>query len=445
MKKMVISMKTQWLLLVMVLLLTGNTVSQAQEAQTSKPNIIIILADDLGYEAIGAYGGVSYQTPNIDQLAGDGIQFMNAHANPLCSPSRVKLLTGKSNVANYVHFGNLPQHETTLAHILKNAGYKTFMAGKWQLANQNGQTPVDAGFDETCIWDLRQQEKGSRYKDPKLHIRGGELQTYKGKYGPDLISQCAHDFIRERGDQPFFLFYSMLLTHKPFIAPPGSKAGNHQGRFHDMVGYMDRMVGQLLDLVEAEGIAEQTMIWFIGDNGTDHEIHSKLSDGRSIGGGKGHTTSNGTHVPFIVRWPGHIKAGAQTGQIIDFSNIFPTLEEITQQSHQLQPQYGPSLLGLFTGTKTTLQKDWVYIHYDPAKDTRELSFWGNRHHDPRVATYAMTIEYKLYADGRFYKLSNDLAEKTPLPVDSLSAAQQQVHASLSTVLEKQGSWDADGQ
>ena len=402
------------------------------------PNIVLILADDLGYETIGAYAAASYKTPNIDRLAADGMQFMNAHANPLCSPSRVKLLTGKSNAANYIHFANLPKGESTLAHLLKQAGYRTYMTGKWQLANQDGQTPVDAGFDSSCIWDLRQEEKGSRYWDPKLHIKGEELQVYKDQYGPDLIQQCALDFLAEDDERPFFLFYSFLLTHKPFTSAPGSNAFKHQTKFHSMVEYMDKLVGQLMKSLDDKGLAENTLVLFIGDNGTDHEIHSKLMDGRTINGGKGQTTNTGTHVPFIVRWPGNVAPGSSFVPIIDISSVYPTLETVSHQAQTLTPQYSPGLFGVLTGNPESFDKDWVYIHYDPAKDHKEINFSGITHKDSRAATYAMDLIYKLYDDGRYYDLRVDSQQKQVLSLENLTDQQKQHYIQLKKVLERQG-------
>ena len=159
-----------------------------------RPNIILIMSDDLGYEAIGVDGGSSYKTPVLDGMASNGIRFDNAHVQPLCTPTRVQLMTGKYNFRNYIGFGLLAPDEVTFGHIFSDAGYKTLISGKWQLYSYNppeefpearnkGQRIEDAGFDEYCVWHAHHtEEKGSRYKDPIIYEKGEYLKDTAGKY-----------------------------------------------------------------------------------------------------------------------------------------------------------------------------------------------------------------------------------------------------------------------
>ena len=141
------------------------------------PNIVLIVADDLGFETVGAYGGTSYGTPNIDALADAGMRFDFAFSNPSCTPSRVKLMTGKYNLRNYVRFGHLSPGETTIAHTLAQAGYQTMVAGKWQLGGTGGQLPEEAGFDEHLVWNFAGVSDGndSRYDGRNQEGRQAEL------------------------------------------------------------------------------------------------------------------------------------------------------------------------------------------------------------------------------------------------------------------------------
>jgi len=153
------------------------TLSPAHAMQKSQPNIILILADDLGVETIGSYGGESYQTPALDRIASEGMRFENAHAQPLCTPSRVKLMTGKYNFRNYKHFMYLDPSETTFAHSLKKAGYRTMISGKWQLVDNGiddveGMLPQHSGFDDYFLWQVRRENAGSRYWGPRITDNG---------------------------------------------------------------------------------------------------------------------------------------------------------------------------------------------------------------------------------------------------------------------------------
>ena len=158
-------------------------------ADIRPPNIVLIMSDDLGYEAIGANGGTSYATPFLDGMAATGARFENAHVQPLCTPTRVQLMTGKYNFRNYIGFGLIAPEEVTFGHLFSNAGYKTCISGKWQLHSYNppdempemrskGQKIEDAGFDEFCVWHPHHtEEKGSRYKDPIIFENGRYLEN----------------------------------------------------------------------------------------------------------------------------------------------------------------------------------------------------------------------------------------------------------------------------
>ncbi|MGC3996329.1 MAG: sulfatase-like hydrolase/transferase [Anaeromyxobacter sp.] len=172
----------------------GLTVSAA----SAKPNLVLILADDLGYETVGANGGTSYKTPVLDKLAADGMRFTRCFAQPLCTPTRVQLMTGLYNVRNYIHFGALETSQITFGNLLKKAGYATAIAGKWQLGREV-DLPQKFGFDESYLW--QHTRRPARYANPGIEHNGKELDFSKGEYGPDLVNDFAIDFITRKKDQ----------------------------------------------------------------------------------------------------------------------------------------------------------------------------------------------------------------------------------------------------
>src|SRR5206468_779457 len=178
-----------------------------------KPNVILILADDLGYETVGADGGTSYKTPALDGLAAGGVRFTHCYVQPLCTPTRIQLMTGQYNVRNYVDFGWMDPRLQTFANFFKASGYATCIAGKWQLG-RDVNLPRKFGFDEACLW--QHTRRPGRYKDPGLEINGKEKDYTKGEYGPDLVNDYALDFITRNKSRPFCLYYPMMLTHAPF-------------------------------------------------------------------------------------------------------------------------------------------------------------------------------------------------------------------------------------
>ena len=213
-------------------LLAGAASAQMLHGADNRPNIVFILADDMGYECVGAYGS-TYSTPNIDRLAEEGIMFTSAYSQPLSTPSRVELMTGKYNHRNYCEFGFLNHDQKTFANMAKEAGYSTCIAGKWQLGANSG-LPEHFGFDRWCLWQLNyaRSEEAERYADPLIEADGTLIDGGLDSYGPDIFEQYIESFISEQGDTPFFVYWPMALVHDPFTPTPDSEswAGNPEGR-----------------------------------------------------------------------------------------------------------------------------------------------------------------------------------------------------------------------
>ena len=397
---------------------------------TDKPNIILIMADDVSWEAFGCYGGQDYRTPNIDALAEHGIRFQHCYSTPICTPSRVKLMTGQYNFRNYTHFGYLNPRDKTFGHLMQAAGYKTAIAGKWQLnglynslpGSQDSQRPLKAGFDESYLWQVTTGKQvkaggGERFWSPPLE-RNGKLQTAEdnaGKYGPDLLCDFLCEFMDRNQNSPFFVYYPMLLVHDPFVktpdtigdAPrtqaankaPKSKAAQ-KANFVAMVEYMDQIVGRLVAKVRDLKKLENTIIIFTGDNGTNTRITSNWR-GQSITGGKGGMTDMGTHVPLVTAWAGTSPEGKVSNDLIEFTDFYPTLAQAAGMSlSNDDPIDGRSFLPQLSG-KSGSPRDWVLTHYQP--------YWNKQ-----PGQFVRTQELKLYRDGRFFRIPADLLEKNDL-------------------------------
>ena len=380
-----------------VLLLAG-CLGPASATPESPPNVILILVDDLGSEAIGCYGGTSYETPRIDALAAGGMRFTHAYSQTLCTPSRVKLMTGKSNLRNYVHFSILDPTERTIGDLAKEAGYATAVVGKWQLYGAKhygdwmgkGTHPRDAGFDNWCLWQVA--ELGSRYADPTLEV-DGELREY-------LL-----DFAAEHQSEPFFIYYPMALTHEPFVRTPDSKEGklSKQDRFADMVAYMDTIVGRIEDGLGKLGLRENTLLLYVTDNGSPRPVRSWVGS-REVKGAKGSSTDAGIRVPMIASWPGTIAPGGVCDDLVDLSDFLPTLAKVFRFELGLKwPIDGRSFLPQLLGERGDPRKVLV-IYSNPRPGEGR---------NPRVR-FALDHRYKLYDDGRFYNTKYDPDEESPL-------------------------------
>ncbi len=402
------------------------------DLQAGRPNVVLIMADDMGYECVGANGSQFYKTPNLDRLAAGGIRFEHAYSQPICTPSRVQIMTGRYNGRNYVRFGFLHPKEITFGTVMKQAGYRTCVAGKWQLKG-GFEGPSQFGFEEYCLWQLTRRP--SRYPNPGLEINGKQLDYTNGEYGPDIVSDYLVKFIHKNKDRPFFAYYPMILPHWPFGPTPDSpkydpsnKAlwkNKNTGDFAGMVAYVDKLVGKVDQALEEAGVRQNTLLIFTADNGTYNKVVSPFQ-GRDYRGGKGSTTNAGTHVAMIASWPGTIAPGQVSQDLIDFSDILPTLAELGNaklpEDRQLD---GRSFLPQLKG-KTGNPRQWVACWYS-----------RNGIRQPgKVKRFARNQTYKLYQNGRFYKISQDLLEEHDLSSAEIDPSAAQVQTDLRKVLEK---------
>jgi arylsulfatase A-like enzyme len=419
--------------------LLGQLAASASAA-AAKPNIVLMMADDLGYECLSCYGSTSYHTPHLDRLAASGIRFTQAHAQPLCTPTRTQLMTGRYTFRNWKAFGILDPNETTFGHHFQRAGYQTCITGKWQLYSYNppdfepewrgkGMRPEHAGFHEYCLWhDAHTEDKGSRYADPTVNTNGRLQRQLHGQYGEDVFASFAMNFIERHRHQPFFLYYPMALTHSPFMPTPRSRAWAHGNRlqpsldnFKDMVEYMDEVVGRLVAHLERLQLRERTLILFYSDNGTDRQITSRLGN-RLIQGGKGLTTDAGTRVPLIASWKGVTPPGRVLNDLIDSTDFLPTLAAAAGfrlPSNQLFD--GHSFLPQLQGQRGQ-PRQWLFWHFDPRP--------GHDKEPYSLVRFARDHHFKLYDDGRLFDLRADSLEQRPLPAHAHAAVRRKLAAVL---------------
>jgi len=321
------------------------TVTTAPEA-VKRPNIIFILADDLGVGNVSCYGADNFRTPNIDALAMNGLRLDSCYASPLCGPSRALVMTGRyafhtGMTGNAAGPTLKPSNEVMMPTMLRTAGYVSGMVGKWaQLPLQ----PSDWGFDEYLrfaasgkYWNF--QKGGESYT-----LNGRKVPLKDGEYLPDRMHEFAVDFIRRHRDQPFYLYYAMSHVHNQIphaedqnhesvymLKTPDSDPGttNQFVLFRDNVSYMDKLVGKLVRELDDLHLRENTLIIFAGDNGTADPFYTQSTvGGKDLSGHKGTMLEGGALVPCIVNCPGRIAPGRQEKGMVNICDFFPTLAHI---------------------------------------------------------------------------------------------------------------------
>ena len=430
----------------------------------NRPNIILIMADDLGYECLSCNGGESYQTPRLDAMAAEGLRFTQCHSQPVCTPTRVQIMTGRCNSRNYWAFGSLHPKELTFGHVLKAAGYATCITGKWQLSGRGqrfpGTHPDQSGFDEWCLWELDEETRGSRYWNPTIKANGKLVQNTQGKFGPDIFCDYLLDFISRHKTKPFFAYYPMALTHGPTHPTPdtpgydpATKPKRDAKYFADMVNYTDKIVGRVLDQLEREGLAENTLVLFTGDNGTDKKLTSKFQ-GRVVQGGKGRKLDVSTHVPLIASWKGTLQSGQVCNNLIDFSDMMPTFCELATAQVPAGLRFdGVSFLPQLRGESGN-PKPYIYCFYEKGKydgdlpDSPDNSPVENSDVPVSEKKAAKQLRksqptrwvhdgrWKLLNSGSFFDLKNDPDERSPIPNSEAGREGESKRALFQRVLDE---------
>ncbi|MDP4611200.1 MAG: sulfatase-like hydrolase/transferase [Opitutales bacterium] len=462
--------------------------------QAKQPNVVFILIDDLSHYGVTAYGAnrissvqgffkdVEFETPRIDRLAEQGLLVEHAYAYPICEPSRIALMSGKNNIRNY-HFRK-SQHasDITFGDLFQRAGYETCIVGKWKQTRGTKEIPgekyiFEFGWDEFSCFDVTTE--GKRMIDPdivengkKMHYKGIDPITGRRYYGPDIFNRYALDFIERNQEKPFFLYYSMVLVHDEHTPTPdtrpkkvfdefdittktkfGHYTGDDRHFFPDMIAYMDKMIGNVVDQLERLGIADDTVIVVMGDNGTKEAFSHTLADGTVFLGDKGSNKEGGLHVPLILRSSGEIPAGTTYDGLVNLTDILPTICEAADIKHP-DPQSldGISFWKQAIGRNSSVHRDSIYTWFSGNQPSTSSEF---------VIEYAFSKDFKRYApdanypEGRFFDLRTDLFEKSGdrkveykqfwnkwhhsgLDLKNLTREQQAAFDELGKVLERKG-------
>ena len=414
--------KISYLLLFIVLAntLVVSAQNKKSKSKAGKPNIIFILADDLGIGNVSCYGADFYKTPQIDQLAKNGMRFNHAYTAPLCGPSRALIVTGRyafrTGAVNQDQTAQMDvSKEVMIPAVLKPAGYVSSMIGKWGQLPTAG--PSAFGFDDYIDF------KGSgvywnKGKKATSYIVNGETKPLKdNEYMPDLMHDHLVDFLTANKNKPFFVYYSLSHVHGEIQRTPDSKPDS-KDLYSDNIAYMDKLVGKLMSVLDDLKLRENTLVVFFGDNGTAKgAIELSTIGGKALVGKKGTMEECGSLVPMVAYWPSVIKPGRVTDQLIDASDFLPTFAEIASASLPTKNVIdGKSFLPLLQGKKGN-PRDWIFV---------EL---GNK-------WYVRDAQYKLDREGNLFDMSQSPFEEKTVAAGSKDKASEDARKKLQAVLDE---------
>lgn len=407
-----------------------------------KPNIIYILADDLGYGDLGCYGQKKIHTPNIDKLANQGMRFTQHYAgSTVCAPSRCSLMTGLHTGHTYVR-GNkatkpmgqlpLPENTSTVAKLLKSAGYSTALIGKWGLGGpESSGTPKKQGFDYFYGYlcqshahnyypeflfrnDERVLLKGNKIDNPRPN--GSGVASKRGQYSHDLIADEALQFVNKNADNPFFLYLALTIPHanneargKGMEVPDYGEYKNKdwpdpQKGYAAMISRMDKDVGRMMKQLKDLGILDNTLVIFTSDNGPHREGGADpefFDSNGQLRGIKRDLYEGGIRVPMIAHWSGKIKPGSVTNHISAFWDFLPTACDISGVN---TPPYidGISFLSTMLGnTAEQTKHEYLYWEFHEAKYTKQAVLYNNW----------KLVKHDSSKPAELYNLDNDIEEK----------------------------------
>jgi arylsulfatase A-like enzyme len=340
----------------------------------SPPNIILIMADDLGYSDLGIHGNTLVETPNLDQFAGESVQFSQFYVTPVCASTRASLLTGRHFLrtgVSHVHGGKdfLHLDEVTIADRLREKGYATGMWGKWHSGKTPGYFPWERGFDEAFMARLY------RYRD-NTGLLNGEQHTTEG-WLPGVLTDMALDFIHRNRGGPFFAYLPYLTCHSGLDAPESyiskyeSKGlSRNLSTLYGMIEHLDHHLGRLFSALEEWGLSENTLVVFLSDNGpaiinnllTDEDREIRYMNG--LRGHKGNIWENGIRSPLFVRWAGQTKP-SMVEHLAGVSDLFPTFLELAGADTSGSGLDGRSLVPYLKGRKEALEGKEIFLYASP--------------------------------------------------------------------------------
>ena len=398
-----------------------------QSADTTAPNIIVIFCDDLGYGDLGCYGSAKNRTPRVDQLAADGMMFTDFYSSsPVCTPSRASLMTGcyPRRVGMHEDFTGhwvliprsrrgLNPEEVTVAEVLKSQGYVTACVGKWHLGDQSHHLPTKHGFDFYFGIPYSNDMQSVGRGDPPLPLvkqttvieAPADQATLTKRYTQQVIS-----FIEDNQNKPFFVYLPHTFPHLPLFASPDFHGKSANGRYGDSVEEIDWSTGQILDCLDRLKLAENTLVIFTSDNGSNGR---NGGSNRPLSGAKGSTMEGGMRVPMIARWPGRISGGSTCRELGTMMDLLPTFCALTGASRPPQTLDGFDISEMLFG-KVDAKSQYEVLYYYRRRQLQAIRYGDWKYHLPLEATHPNWTTAKQAGPGRSGKLVNlksDLQEK----------------------------------
>lgn len=374
-------------LMLFILMAIGGCDSRINKSKVANklPNIIIILADDLGFSDLSCYGSITIQTPNLDNMATEGMMFKNFYTTcSVCSPSRASLLTGRYPQRCGVPFAlggvysdlGLQDDEITIAEILKDKGYATAAIGKWHLGIPQGfNYTTHEGFISTSEFHPNSQGFDLFYGAVGNAFPGGRIPLIENETIvndsitvatiTDYYTARAKDFIYENQESPFFIYFAHTRPHAPWIANPRFEGISKGGAYGDMVEELDASVGEIMSVLKELELDEKTFIVFTSDNGAAITEDQRYGSNLPFKGGKGTTWEGGHRVPGIFWWPGTIPSGSVCNKLATVMDLLPTISKITG-SDSLDDNFvdGCNILPLLEGVQSTEDRIESFFYYN---------------------------------------------------------------------------------
>ncbi|MQY77739.1 MAG: sulfatase-like hydrolase/transferase [Bacteroidetes bacterium] len=366
---------THFLPILFTLILVSCTTGE-RKTDLSKPNIILIMADDLGYGDLGCFGAEDIKTPNIDRIATEGIRFTDYYsASSVCSPSRAALLTGRlpqrmgiNGVFSTGSFTGMPSPEVTIAEVLKAKGYTTGIVGKWHLGHQYEFLPLQQGFDEYF---------GIPYSNDMasvVYMRGNYVEEIEvdQQYITKRYTEEALDFIDRHHNDPFFLYIPHSMPHVPIYTSGDFIGTSERGLYGDVVQEIDWSVGEVLKKVEEYGLTENTLIVFTSDNGPWLAMKEFGGSAGILRGGKFFTFEGGMRVPAVAMWKGIIPSGQVTSDMVSMMDWMPTIMDVTGGKPAIDRVIdGKNIMDLLSCTGKRASNTYLYIYLDELRGYQE--------------------------------------------------------------------------
>lgn len=417
-------------------------VAPSSWGQSRKPNFVIIYADDLGYGDLSCYGSETIETPNLDQMAAEGLKFESFYVcAAVCTPSRAGLLTGRQPMRSgmtRVLFPfseeGLSQSEITLAEALKKEGYATACIGKWHLGHLPPYLPTRHGFDYYYGVPYSNDMNVERRGDPPIPLMRNEEIIEQPAHQATLTKRYAQEaaqFIREHKDEPFFLYVPHTMPHIPLFVSDEFKGVSEGGLYGDVIEEIDWSVGQILDEIKAQGLDEDTLVIFSSDNGPWLVMDERGGSSGKLRHGKGTVFEGGVRVPCVMRWPGKIEAGRVTNEPAITFDLFPTLVALAGGEMPDDREYdGYDIRPLIFGTGERPDEEFYFFRGRDLRAHRSGKWKVKKPFDGNVYGEPLQHDWLLFNLEEDPYEQNNLAEEHPEILSRMQDKMERYVASL---------------